>query len=79
MPDLTPETLRAWREARGLTRQDAADLFQTPKATLEGLETGRRPNSALWGPLAVLMQVPMPLLIAVAVRRTAMDAAKPSE
>lgn len=46
--------LRAWRNARDLTRRAAADVLGVNLRTLEGLETGRHPTSPLWGVLAKL-------------------------
>jgi len=52
---ITPATLRAWRDARGWTRTEAAQAFGVPAATLAGLEAGRRPESPLFGPLTRLI------------------------
>jgi transcriptional regulator with XRE-family HTH domain len=61
MPDLTPATLRAWREARRLSRRAAAALLGIPEGTLTSLEYGRSPQSALWGPLARIIDLLPPL------------------
>jgi transcriptional regulator with XRE-family HTH domain len=53
---LTPADLRAWREAHGLTQAAMAERCGIPRKTLEGLEQGRRPTSALFGPLAKLLE-----------------------
>ena len=45
-------TLRTWRDARGLSRREAAALLGVSERTLETLEYGRSPTSALWGTLA---------------------------
>lgn len=42
--------IRAWREARGLSRRNAGVLLGLNPRTLEGLETGRAPRSAAWTP-----------------------------
>ena len=54
---MTPTTLRAWREQRGLTRQDAEPLLGVPWKTIETLETRPRPNSPLWGPIARIVEL----------------------
>lgn len=55
MPDLTPTTLRAWRDARGLSAREAAVVLGLSVRTLEGLEQGRSPGSPLWGVLGKLL------------------------
>jgi DNA-binding transcriptional regulator YiaG len=58
MPDtLTPTTLRAWREARGMSRAEAAVAFCVPLRTLEKLEQNRSETSALWGPLSRIIEL----------------------
>lgn len=52
---MTPDALRAWREGRGLSRRAAAEALGINERTLEGLEYGRSPDSALWGPLERLI------------------------
>ena len=54
---LDPETLRAWRKSRGMTKREAGLLLQIPMRTLETLEAGRSPSSALWGPLGRIIQL----------------------
>jgi transcriptional regulator with XRE-family HTH domain len=48
---MTPKSLRAWREARGLSRRDASDVLGVAEGTLRGLEDGRYATSPLWGAL----------------------------
>jgi transcriptional regulator with XRE-family HTH domain len=55
MPDLTPESLRAWREANGLTRRAAAELLGLSERSVENLEYGWSPQSPLWGVLEKLV------------------------
>jgi DNA-binding transcriptional regulator YiaG len=50
-------TLRAWRDARGLSRREAAPLLGINVRTLEDLEYGRSPNSALWGAIARVIEL----------------------
>ena len=54
---MNPATLRAWRNARGLSRQEAAKVLAVPWRTIETLETGRAPQSALWGPLSRIVEL----------------------
>ncbi len=44
---MTPSDLRAWREGRGLSRRDAADLLGLDPRTLEALEQGRTSGNTL--------------------------------
>lgn len=55
MPDLTPATLKAWRKSHALSRRAAAELLRINERTLETLEYGLYPASALWGPLSLLL------------------------
>jgi len=48
---MNPQSLRAWRVDRGLTRQEAAPLLGISERTLQELEYGRHPASLLWGPI----------------------------
>lgn len=50
-----PTTLREWREQRGLSRRKAGEVLRVLPKTLEGLEYGRYPTSALWGPISVIV------------------------
>jgi len=54
---MNPEILRAWREERGLSRREAAELLGVNQRTLEDLEYGRSPNSPLWGVLARVVEL----------------------
>lgn len=51
---MTPDDLRAWRTARGLSQRAAAERLGLSKRTLETLEYGRSPKSGLWPVLAKL-------------------------
>lgn len=42
-PGMTPDDIRRWREARGLTTTDLADLLGVSQATVSRWETGDRP------------------------------------
>ncbi len=53
---MTPAELRAWRQEHGLTQAHLSDLLNVSQATLEGIEQGRRPGSALLGPIGVLLR-----------------------
>jgi transcriptional regulator with XRE-family HTH domain len=54
---MTPETLRAWRKARGLSRREAAEMLAVNERTLERLEYGLAPTSALWGPIDKIVEM----------------------
>ena len=54
---MTAATLRAWRNARGLSRKAAAELLAISERTLEGLEYGRYDASPLWGPIARIIEL----------------------
>lgn len=56
-PMLDAPTLRAWRAYRGIQRAEAAQLLGIPIGTLETLERGRSPGSALWGPLGRVIEL----------------------
>ena len=53
---MTPADLRAWRDARGLSAREAAPLLGVSHRTLEGLEQGRYPKSALWAAMARVIE-----------------------
>jgi len=40
---VTPEDIRAWRDARGLSQQDLAEALGVRQATVSRWETGERP------------------------------------
>lgn len=42
-PRLTPARLRAWREARGWTQQQAAEWYGSSREAWQSWELGRRP------------------------------------
>jgi len=44
---MTPADLRAWRDARGLSRAEAAIVLGVNARTLEDLESGRRSGATL--------------------------------
>ncbi len=44
----TPASLRAWRDARALSRRDAGEILGVNERTIETLEYGRAENSVLW-------------------------------
>jgi DNA-binding XRE family transcriptional regulator len=52
---LDPDGLRAFRKRRGLSQSKAAAALGIPLGTLISLEHGKAPQSALWGPLGLLM------------------------
>ena len=54
---MTPDLLREWREQRKLSRRKAGEFFGVPAKTLEGLEYGRYPHSALWGPISRIIAI----------------------
>jgi transcriptional regulator with XRE-family HTH domain len=53
---MNPSELRAWRQEHGLTQAQLSELLDVSQATLEGIEQGRRPGSALLGPIGVLLR-----------------------
>ena len=48
---MTPAALREWRETQGYSQADAALMLGVNLRTLQDLEQGRSPSSALWGPI----------------------------
>ena len=55
--DMDATTLRAWRDARGLTRYEAGAMLAISWRTLETLEAGKSPTSALWGPIGRIIEL----------------------
>jgi transcriptional regulator with XRE-family HTH domain len=53
-----PATIRAWRQAKGLTRREAAEWLGISRRTLQGLEQGRSPTSPLWAVLSRVIELP---------------------
>lgn len=54
---MTAETLRAWRADLGMSRRTAAEALGVNERTLETLEYGRSPTSALWGPIGRVVEL----------------------
>jgi len=54
---MQPPDLTAWRAAHGLSRREAGEVLGVPAKTLEGLEYGRYPHSALWGPISRIIAI----------------------
>ena len=54
---MQPTDLTAWRTAKRLSRREAGEALGISARTLEGLEYGRYPDSALWGPIARIINL----------------------
>jgi len=54
---MNPTELRAWRDARNLSRREAAAFLRINDRTLEDLEYGRSPKSALWGLIGLVIEL----------------------
>jgi transcriptional regulator with XRE-family HTH domain len=59
-PDAAHSAFRSWREARGLSRRDAAAWLGIKRRTLERLEQGNSPDSPLWGLLMRVVELAPP-------------------
>lgn len=46
---MTPETLRAWREAHAMSRREAEEALGIPPRSFESLETGGVKSGLVWG------------------------------
>jgi hypothetical protein len=54
---LDPVSLREWRTSRNLSRKEAGIVFRVNERVIEGLEYGRFPKSALWGPFSRIINL----------------------